>query len=181
MNVATRRHNWRVRLFMLLALVVAAFIALQVVVRLLTPDAVRYQTSLSTNGEPAITKSGVITDPASVKYWRATVTARPSGKLIFTTLIGQWQGTNTCAPLSVYHASYVFLWHGAPIEKVSSLQNCDGTYAVSRLGIPDLQTYLIEPLAYSKLQKGGTGSQHAGSVWRGYHSSLSVQSFANLL
>ncbi|HEX8996016.1 MAG TPA: hypothetical protein VF812_08290 [Ktedonobacterales bacterium] len=140
------RRGWRTRLFTALALVAAAFFAFQIVVRLLTPDAVRYQSRLSNNGQPAITKTGTITDAATVARWRALVTARPSGKLIFAALMGQWQGTDTCAPLSVYQASYVFLWHGVPIEVVSTLQSCDSSYMVSRGGIPDPRTYLIEPL-----------------------------------
>ena len=64
-------------------------------------------------------------------------------QLLLGTLIREWRGQDTCAPLSEFTASYAFLWHGIAIEDVSSLPVCTEEYAISRGGLPDLRTYFV--------------------------------------
>lgn len=132
----------RRRVFVIMCLlVVGGFTVFEIGVRLLPPDTVRYEIQIATNGSPAITQTGTITDPATIARLRAEVTAKPSGQLLIGTLIGQWRGQDTCAPLSYYSATYVFLWHGVTIEAFSSLPTCDEQYAVSSGGLPDPRTF----------------------------------------
>ncbi len=138
-SVASRR-NWLRKLVAMALLIVALVAVFEIGVRLLTPDAVHYETQLTNNGGPAITKSGTITDPATVARWHAAATATPSGKLLFG------QGPGTCAPLSYYSASYVFLWHGLTLETVATLPVCGEQYEISSGGLPDLRTYYVPHL-----------------------------------
>ena len=147
MHWAVFQGNRRRLIVIVCLLLVALFAVFEIGVRLLPPDAVRYETQLSTNGGPAIMKTGTITDPAAIAGLRAEATAQPSGHLLIGTLISQWRGQNTCAPLSYYSATYVFLWHGIAIETLSSLPTCDEQYTVSSGGIPDPRTYYVaQPL-----------------------------------
>ena len=123
-------------------LVVAGFVLFEVGVRLITPDAVRYDVQVTTNGGPPITRTGTITDPNTIARWRAAVTETPSGHLLIGTLFSQ----NTCAPLSYETVSYVFLWHGIAIEAVSSLSVCTEEYMISSGGLPDPRTYFVAQL-----------------------------------
>jgi hypothetical protein len=43
-------------------------------------------------------------------------------------------------------ATYRFTWHGLPIEVVSPAPSCAGGYQISRGGMPDWNTYFIDPL-----------------------------------
>ncbi len=124
-------------------LLVAAFAVFEIGVRLLPADAVQYKIQVSNNGSPTITRTGTITDTATVARWRAAVTADPSGQFLVGVLIAQRRGEITCAPLSYITASYVFLWHGLTVEAVSSLQTCDEQYTISRGGLPDLGAYYV--------------------------------------
>ena len=74
------------------------------------------------------------------------MTATPSGESLVGTLIAQQRGEIVCTGLGGSAATYVFLWHGLPIESVSSLPTCIARTMVSRGGIPDLGTYNIDPL-----------------------------------
>ena len=139
MHTAGSRRNWRTFAVRGALGLVAAFAVFEIGVRLLPPDAVRYSARLTTNGEAIFTKSGTITDPATVARWHAAMTQTPSGKLL-------WQGGGTCAPLSSYAATYTFLWHGLPVEVVSSLPICGDQYVVSSGGIPDPGTYIVTEL-----------------------------------
>lgn len=126
---------------------VTAFVLFEIGVRLLPPDAVQYEIQTYFNGSLVNTQAGTITDPATVARWRATVTAHPSGETLVGTLIAQQRGEIMCAGgLAGNTASYVFLWHGLPIESVSALPTCIARYMISRGGIPDLGTYIIDPL-----------------------------------
>ncbi len=145
-TVGERAVHWGNRrrlIVMVCLLLVALFAVFEIGVRLLPPDSVRYETQLSTNGGPTIIRTGAITDPATIARLRAEATAQPSGHLLIGTLIGQWRGQDTCAPLSYYSATYVFLWHGVAIETFSSLPTCDEQYTVSSGGLPDPRTYYV--------------------------------------
>ncbi len=139
MRMAASQRSRRALVVAMALLLVAAFIALEIGVRLLPPDAVRYAAQQTTNGETVFTKSGTITDPATIARWRAAMTKTPSGIFL-------WQQGGTCAPLGYYTATYVFLWHGLPIEVVSSLPGCGEQYEISSGGIPDPRTYYVAEL-----------------------------------
>lgn len=127
-------------------LLLALFIAFQISVRLLTPDTLSYHVSLSNNGETAVTQSGTITDQQTIAEWRTQMTRHPSGRLLIDTLNLPWQAPQSCAPLSVYSATYTFRWHGLPIEVVSTLPSCGPEYMITSGGLPDLRTFFIAPL-----------------------------------
>ena len=143
MRWAAFRDNWRQIAVKVCLLLLAAFAIFEIGVRLLPADAVRYEVQVSTNGGPVITKSGTITDPATVARWRAEVTANPASELRIGILIGQWREQYTCSVLSYFGASYVFLWHGLPIESVSLLPVCFERYQISSGGIVDPRTYNV--------------------------------------
>ena len=135
----------KVVLLVCLALV-AALVLFEIGVRLLPADAVQYEIQEAADGGPVITGAGTITDPATVARWRAAITAQPSGESLVGTLIAQQRGEIMCSGSGGSFASYTFLWHGLPIESVSALPTCIARYMISRGGIPDLGTYLIDPL-----------------------------------
>jgi hypothetical protein len=119
-----------------LAVVLAVF---EIAVRQVRPDAVRYDVRQTTNGTVVFTKTGTITNPATVAQWHVAVTRQPSATFL-------WQLGGNCAPLTTTSANYVFLWHGVPIETVSSLPSCGDFYMVTRGFLPDLHLYSIDPL-----------------------------------
>ena len=135
-ETAVPRRTRRALVVWIALLLVAAFAVYEIGVRLLPPDAVHYQAQLTTNGETVFTKSGTITDPATIAHWRAAMTQMPTGKFLL-------QPLGSCAPLSNYTAMYIFLWHGLPIEVVTSLPYCGEQCVVSSGGIPDPRTYFI--------------------------------------
>ncbi len=149
MRRAAIRVDWRKTILLVCLVLGAAFFFFEVGVRLLPADAVQYEIQVSNNGGPAVTRTGVISNPATVARWRAAMTAGvegTSGHFLVSTLIAQWRVEITCVPLSYYSASYVFLWHGLPIESVSPVGTCDEQYMISRGGLPDLQTHYVEDL-----------------------------------
>lgn len=111
--------------------------------RLLPPDAMRYEIQVSVNGGPPATASGTVTDPATIASWRAAVTATPSGRSLISTLVSSWRRQDECSPLAYWTVSYDFYWHGLPTESVSTLPVCGEDYMVSSGGIPDPRTYLV--------------------------------------
>ena len=144
---ASIRGNRRKVILLVCLLFVAAFALFEVGVRLLPADAVQYEIQTYFNGDLVSTRAGTITDPATVARWRAAVTAQPSGESLVGTLIAQQRGEIMCAGgLSSSSASYVFLWHGLPIESVSPLPICYARYMISSGGIPAPGTYFIDPL-----------------------------------
>jgi len=134
------RRGLIARLVVVLGLIVL-IVAFEIDVRQVTPDAVQYSVHWSINGGPIYSKDGTITNPVTVARWRATMTATPSGKYI-------WQGRgSTCSMLTAYSISYVFLWHGFPVEVVSQAPDCGGEhYQISSGGITDPRTYFIPTL-----------------------------------
>jgi hypothetical protein len=139
MRMAAFQRNRRVRFVAIGLLLAVAFTVFEIGVHLLPPDAVHYAAQETINGETVFTKSGTITDPATIARWRAAMPETPSGKFL-------WQQGGTCAPLGYYTATYVFLWHGLPIEVVSSLPGCGEQYEISSGGIPDPHTYYVARL-----------------------------------
>lgn len=146
MRGAAVRGNLRTVILLVCLALVAAFALLEIGVRLLPADAVQYEIQTSFNGGPVITRAGTITDPATVARWRAAVMAQQSGESLVGTLFAQQRGEIMCSQSGGSFASYVFLWHGLPIESVSALPTCVARYMISRGGIPDLGTYIIDPL-----------------------------------
>ena len=122
-------------------LLVVAFVAFEVGVRLVTPDAVRYTAVDQFHGTVYSSTSGTITDPATVAQWQADMTANPSGKYV-------WQGWHsTCAGTDPYSYTYTFLWHGLPVEVVTQAPFCaGGLYQISSGGVTDPRAYLIPTL-----------------------------------
>ena len=139
-----RRFLTRRRTLALTAALVVAFAAFEVGVRLLQPDTMRYTIQTFNPVGPGSTVSGTITDPAAIVYWRAAMTARPQMSLK-DSYIARWQGAG-CSVGTFSVATYRFTWHGLPVEVVSPGPSCAGGYAISSGGIPDWNTYFIDPL-----------------------------------
>ena len=146
MRWASIRGNRRKVIVLVCLVLVAAFALFEIGVRLLPADAVQYEIQTYFNGDLVSTSAGTITDPATVARWRADMTAQPSGESLVGTLIAQQRGEIMCAGLGGSTASYVFLWHGLPIESVSSLPICYARFMISSGGIPAPGTYSIDPL-----------------------------------
>lgn len=142
-RVAAFWRKYRPILLRILLILVAVLVVFEVGIRLLTPDTVRYDLQVSTNGGPTITRTGTITNPTTIARWRAAVLETPSGHLLIGTLIREWQKQINCAPLSYATASYVFLWHGLVMESVASLPVCTEEYTISSGGLPDPRTYFV--------------------------------------
>lgn len=130
----------RVALGMTMAL--ALFVAFEVSVRLVTPDAVRYQIVTINPVGPGSTRSGTITDPATVMRWRAAMTAQPVERLSDAYFTAWWG--NGCSYGTVEVATARFTWHGLPVETVSPGPGCAGGTILSSGGLPSLQTYLVD-------------------------------------
>jgi len=116
---------------------IVLFVAFEIGVRLLPPDAVHYTTQVvAPTGQVFSSTSGTITDPAMVAHYRAAMTARPSGKYVWQT----WRQVS-CGGFDPYSATYTFLWHGLPIEVVTRASRCADTYEISSGGFPDPRIY----------------------------------------
>ncbi|HEX8919153.1 MAG TPA: hypothetical protein VF898_11675 [Chloroflexota bacterium] len=146
MRGAVVRGNRRKVIALVCLGLVAALVLFEMGVRLLPADAVQYEIQTSFNGGPVITRTATLTDPATVARWRAAMTAQPSGESLVGTLIAQQRGEVMCSGSGGTFASYVFLWHGLPTESVSALPTCIARYMIWRGSIPDLGTYVIDPL-----------------------------------
>lgn len=135
----SRRRAWVI----VVALLALGFVAFEVGVRALPPDAVQYSIQTINPVGPGSTVSGTVTDPTTVARWRAAMTKRPDGLLI-ETYIARWQGA-VCSVGTHIAATYTFTWHGLPVAVVSSEPTCIGGYQVSSGGIPNPRTYIIAP------------------------------------
>jgi hypothetical protein len=144
MRGAAFRGNRRKAILLVCLALFAALVLFEIGVRLLPADAVQYEIQTYLNGDLVDTRAGTITDPATVARWRDAMIAQPSGESLVGTLIAQQRGEIVCTGLRATIASYVFLWNGLPIESVSSLPAC-ARYLISRGGIPDPETYFIDP------------------------------------
>ena len=140
----------RRRALAVIAALVAVFAVFEVGVRLLPPDAVQYEIRTGINGGKITTTTGVMTDSATVARWRAALLAEPSGQSLLDFYVAKWQGRDMCRRLGLYSATYRFTWHGMPVEVVSPAPapNCGGkgVYQVSSGGVPDWNTYVVDPL-----------------------------------
>ncbi|HEU0026682.1 MAG TPA: hypothetical protein VFQ25_06160 [Ktedonobacterales bacterium] len=139
-----RRFLTRRSALAIIASLVVAFVAFEVGVRLLQPDAVQYTIQTVNPNGPGSTISGTITDPATIARWRAAMTERPRMSLK-DSYIARWQGVG-CSVGTFSVATYRFTWHELPVEVVSPGPSCAGGYAISSGGIPDWSTYFIDPL-----------------------------------
>ncbi len=136
---------WRRGMVIGLALAFALFAAFEVGVRMVTPDAVQYETQSSINGGPVIRQSGTITNPSTVAKWRAAMTEQPANELLPTVYMHAWLKLDSCAPLGYSAATYRFTWHGLPVEVVTPAPACGyGWYEISSGGLVDVHAYLID-------------------------------------
>ena len=137
-------RRWRAMLIGF-ALAFVLFVTFEIGVRLVTPDAVQYETQSSINGGPVTIQSGTITDPATIAKWHAAMTAQPASRLLPTVYVHSWLKLDTCAPLGYYAATYRFTWHGLPVEVVTPAPVCGyGWYEISSGGLLDVHAYLID-------------------------------------
>src|SRR6185312_13075603 len=89
MHTTAPRRIKRATVVKIALALVAAFVVFEIGVRLVPPDAVHYTVQYSTDGGPVTTKTGAITNPATIAQWRAAMTATPSGRLLFEFVIRQ--------------------------------------------------------------------------------------------
>ena len=134
----------RRRTLAIIAALALAFLAFEVGVRLLPPDAVQYTIQTINPIGPDTAMNGTISDPATVARWRAAMTERPDGA-ITSSYLARWQGVG-CSYGSITFATYSYTWHGLPVEVVSPGPSCPGGYQVSSGGILDWNAYIIDPL-----------------------------------
>lgn len=125
-----------------MAVALALFVAFEVSVRLVTPDAVQYQIVTINPVGPSSTRSGTITDPATVTRWRAAMTAHPIERLSDAYFTAWWG--NGCSYGTVEVATARFTWHGLPVEAVLPGPGCASGTLLSSGGLPSLQTYLVD-------------------------------------
>lgn len=136
------RSQWRRNGVIWLALALALFVAYEVGVRMVTPDAVQYEIVTVQPAGPGSTQSGTITDPATIAQWRAAMTAHPT-KSLSDAYFSAWGGTG-CSVGTVEHTTVRFTWHGLPVEVVSPGPGCAlMSSEVWRGGLPDPQIYLV--------------------------------------
>lgn len=136
--------TWR-RAPALIAALLALFVAFEVGVRLIEPDAVTYDIqTIEPAGPPGPHLHGEVTDPATIARWRAAITAH-SGDTILHAYEERWQSAG-CANGTEFVVTYTFTWHGLPVEDVTNGPSCAGGYEVSHGGLPNWNLYLIDPL-----------------------------------
>ncbi len=140
-RLTTLWHNTRPVLLKGGLIVIILFALFEIGVRVLPPDAVQYDVEANTDGRVTLSQSGIMTDPTTIAQWRAAVTASPTNETLIGALIHAWRKDEICAPLSTFTASYVFLWHGLPLESVTLLSICGEESTISSGGIPDPRTY----------------------------------------
>lgn len=139
-----RYFSWR-RALAVIAALALGFVVFEVGVRIVPPDAVSYDIqTIEPFGPEGPHSHGVVTDPATIARWRAAMTAHPSRPLI-EGYLARWQGVG-CSYGTVTVAAYTFTWRGLPVEVVSPGPGCVGGYQVSSGGLPDWNTYLLDPL-----------------------------------
>ena len=117
-----------------------AFLAFEVGVRLLPPDAVQYTIQTINPIGPDSTMSGTITDPATVARWRAAMTARPDGA-IPVAILPDGKGSG-CSYGSITFATYTLhLAWAAGRGRLAGAKLAQAAYQVSSGGILDWNTY----------------------------------------
>lgn len=144
-----RRFFTRRRILVTIAIVALLFVAFEIGVRLLPPDAVSYRIdehNLTATGIVVTTISGTVTAPKTVARWRTALTDQPPAQSLFGIYLSNWEGTDTCSRGGYDIATYRFTWHGLPVAVVSTAPSCAGRMQISSGGIPDWNTYLIDPL-----------------------------------
>lgn len=139
--------GWK-RIALAVILLLLIFLGFEISVRLLPPDTVRYTIQTINPAGPDTTASGTVTNPTTIARWRAAMTAQPDGTLIASYQL-RWQGIG-CSIGTHTIANYIFTWHGLPLEVVSVQPSCPGGYQVTSGGIPDWNTYVIDPLPQSE-------------------------------
>ncbi|HEX2348981.1 MAG TPA: hypothetical protein VHI51_11160 [Ktedonobacterales bacterium] len=137
-----------------LALIVAAlllFVAFEVSIRLITPDAMEF-TLTFTPCKPYNTfcttppkRSFVTTDPSQIAMYQALLEPPNEGKLLVDAYLEAWTGVGCPSAPTTNQTTLRFTWHGIPVEATSSGPGCDnGWTQVSSGGLPDLNMYVLD-------------------------------------
>ncbi len=139
-----RRMSLRRRTVLIgLAVALVLFVAFEVGVRQITPDAMQYQIVTINLMGPTTTQSGTITDPATIAKWRAAMTAQPE-KRLSDAYFTAWWGTG-CSYGTTVSGTVSFTWHGLPVEVASPAPGCAFTWLqLSSGGLPDPQIYSVD-------------------------------------
>jgi hypothetical protein len=133
-----------------LAVALVLFVAFEVGVRQITPDAVSYEIVTVNPVGPGRTQSGAITEPATIAKWRSAMTAQP-GKRLSDAYFTAWWGTG-CAFGTTVSGTVRFTWHGLPVEVASPAPGCAFMSSVlSSGGLPAPQIYYVD---FEALLKG---------------------------
>lgn len=143
----TPRQRWLVFVVALALL----FVAFEMGIRLITPDAVESTItfvpckvqSLCTTTMP-LSRSGRTTDPRTIAMYQALLAPPNESKSLVASYLATWGGA-TCAPLTTYTVTLRFTWHGIPVEAASPGPGCDNGWSqVSSGGLPDLNMYTLD-------------------------------------
>lgn len=115
----------------------ALFVAFEVGVRLVTPDAVEYHIQSGGPLSPATTQSGTITDTATLARLRELLAEPHPTSQLRDAYFAKWSG-HGCSVGSWTTVTLRFTWHGLPVEVVSPGPGCAFEWSeVSRGGLPD--------------------------------------------
>ena len=118
------------------------FVAFEVGVRLITPDAVQYRIQTINPDGTSFTRAGTITDPAVVARWSEAMTSQPA-KSLFDAYNTAWFGTG-CSHGTIEIATARFTWHGLPVEVMSPGPGCPNGSMIWSGGVPDPETYWVD-------------------------------------
>lgn len=128
----------------LLAVALALFVAFEVGVRLITPDAVGYTVESGGPISDPVTRTGIITDPATVARLRAALSSPAQTTSLKDAYLSAWAGDG-CSYGSWSATTLRFTWRGLPVEVVSPGPGCAFEWSqLSSGGLPDPQLHLID-------------------------------------
>lgn len=120
----------------------AAFVAFEMCVRLIQPDALTYTTNIEVGlGQDSYHYAhGTTTDPHTVAQWYTTINATPLDQ--DNVFVSPFEHCTGLFFNNSYH--FEFTWHGLPIESVSSSNNgCGTSLWMSRGGLTDPRAYTL--------------------------------------
>jgi hypothetical protein len=142
--MARANRGWRwSRILSLIMLALALFVAFEVGIRFIPPDAVQYRIQTINNDGSGTTRAGTITDPRVVARWDAALRLQPA-KSLFDAYTSAWFGTG-CSYGTIEIATARFTWHGLPVEVVSPGPSCAGGDSMLWSGgVPDPMTYQMD-------------------------------------
>ena len=140
------------RWMILLAIALALFVAFEVGIRLVTPDAMEFTLSFVPckvqsvcSSTPPPRRSFVTTDPRQIARYQALLEPPNETKLLVDAYLEAWTGVG-CPPAPITNYTTLrFTWHGIPVEAASPGPGCDNGWSqVSRGGLPDLNMYTLD-------------------------------------